>query len=991
MKLVEHIKLTLTQSGLAVGPKGDSAYIAYEKYCIENNIVPISEAEYILAPAQAKIEAENAAAKAAEAETATTNANEAAANADEKAGQAAEATQNAVGATEFALEIANHPTYIGTDHYVYEWNPVTKAYDKTEIYVKGDAFSIAKTYLSVAAMEADFEGTDTKPGDFVLIESGDVDDPDNSKLYVKGSTGWGYLTDLSGAIGFTGKTPQFSIGTVLTGEAGSSASVSISEDGIDANGNPKYLINFAIPKGDKGDKGDTGEKGDTGKNTYQYYFDNTTDDPKLTEAEWTTIQAQMPANELLRQQQEAARVQAEIDRVNSGAALVVDVKAIQPAVAFLKRITADGGTCADKSLLAKFYTEMNQSLANTHALYFFQLGIKERVSGINRFCNKAYDMGPLNNDGVMATEATQSFVGGYIAPNEFRCLKYLQGQTQTGEITIPTKSYLATDSWTLTVMVKPNTESIIWLSATTFIYISNTTLYIKDGSILVLQATIPSGNIGKIAHIEFQYSNGTGVIKYNGTPLATSVLSNTIYITRISRATNIFDGSIYYFHLENVRISEADSQKRYNFLRSLFAEIEGIGIGNQFWQTSNIEQTVAGNGEVIAEIQSSTNTIKLQDGTWDFTNWTPQAGVTISNANTFSANINVGIFKNISLVAGRMNKIIIAGTVTGAQLAIRDTSGTSGQQVVSGTFDTVLYYRGISSTNIYLGAVFGNITSCVITKLQVEEQGWADLTTPAWCYYNNNVALGAVYGKLYNWYAIDLINKYAPQGYRAPSSADFTQLATFLGGTSVAGGKMKKEGLTYWTTPNTGATNESGLSIIAGGYRTPSGAFTRINRYGTLWGVTSPSDSPDLVITEESNSVTITANDNKIQGFNLRYIRTSPVGENRRQIESGFFTTDIASVAKSINVPHGYVITQIRITTTTNVTSIEAKLFNTAGSAVATLITGKACNATSIVFDVAVDQPTQPTDFTVKTTAVGNSTAGVIGMNITVICEKIQI
>ena len=74
-----------------------------------------------------------------------------------------------------------------------------------------------------------------------------------------------------------------------------------------------------------------------------------------------------------------------------------------------------------------------------------------------------------------------------------------------------------------------------------------------------------------------------------------------------------------------------------------------------------------------------------------------------------------------------------------------------------------------------------------------------------------------------------------------------------------------------------------------------------------------------------------------------------------------------------------------------SVTSIEAKLFNTAGSAVATLITGKTCNATSIVFDVAVDQPTQPTDFTVKTTAVGNSTAGVIGMNITVICEKIQI
>lgn len=78
MNVVERIKLTLTQSGLAVGPKGDSAYIAYQKYCIENNIEPITEEEYILAPAQAKLEAENAAAQAAAAELAKNEANEAA-------------------------------------------------------------------------------------------------------------------------------------------------------------------------------------------------------------------------------------------------------------------------------------------------------------------------------------------------------------------------------------------------------------------------------------------------------------------------------------------------------------------------------------------------------------------------------------------------------------------------------------------------------------------------------------------------------------------------------------------------------------------------------------------------------------------------------------------------------------------------------------------------------------------------------------------------
>ena len=97
-------------------------------------------------------------------------------------------------------------------------------------------------------------------GDFVLISS-DVEDEDNSKLYVVQSVtsdkiSYGFLTDMSGARGFTGHTPQLSVGTITTGAAGSLANVSLTENGTDANGNPKYLINFVIPKGDKGDKGD---------------------------------------------------------------------------------------------------------------------------------------------------------------------------------------------------------------------------------------------------------------------------------------------------------------------------------------------------------------------------------------------------------------------------------------------------------------------------------------------------------------------------------------------------------------------------------------------------------------------------------------------------------------------------------------------------------------------------------------------------------------
>lgn len=178
-------------------------------------------------------------------EVATKNANTAASNANEKAVLADTAAAN-------ANDTAEHPTYIGQDHYVYKWNKTAQAYDKTDIYTKGDAFSIKKVYASVANMEADKSNPDITEGDFVLVNTGDVEDPDNAKLYVKADGDFEFLVDMSGAIGFTGKTPQFSMGTISTLEAGSTATATISEDGVDSDGNPKYKINFAIPRGNPG-------------------------------------------------------------------------------------------------------------------------------------------------------------------------------------------------------------------------------------------------------------------------------------------------------------------------------------------------------------------------------------------------------------------------------------------------------------------------------------------------------------------------------------------------------------------------------------------------------------------------------------------------------------------------------------------------------------------------------------------------------------------
>lgn len=163
--------------------------------------------------------------------------------------------QNAETATADANETANHPTYIGTDHYVYKWNKSTKAYDKMDIYCKGDAFSIKKVYSSIAALQADVNKMEVEIGDFVLVNTNNVEDPDNAKLYVKnkkvdGTYSYDFLVDMSGAIGFTGKTPQISIGTV---SKGSNPVVTLSEDGVDGDGNPKYKLNLVLPQGEKGE------------------------------------------------------------------------------------------------------------------------------------------------------------------------------------------------------------------------------------------------------------------------------------------------------------------------------------------------------------------------------------------------------------------------------------------------------------------------------------------------------------------------------------------------------------------------------------------------------------------------------------------------------------------------------------------------------------------------------------------------------------------
>ena len=112
---------------------------------------------------------------------------------------------------------------------------------------------------------------------------------------------------------------------------------------------------------------------------------------------------------------------------------------------------------------------------------------------------------------------------------------------------------------------------------------------------------------------------------------------------------------------------------------------------------------------------------------------------------------------------------------------------------------------------------------------------WENLTTGAWCYYNNDPLNEPIYGKLYNWYAVNDPRGLAPLGKSIPTDEEWTTLTTYLEGEEVAGGKMRETGLCHWSTPNTDATNESGFTALGGGYRVYYGLFFAIGSYGIWW------------------------------------------------------------------------------------------------------------------------------------------------------------
>jgi uncharacterized protein (TIGR02145 family) len=121
---------------------------------------------------------------------------------------------------------------------------------------------------------------------------------------------------------------------------------------------------------------------------------------------------------------------------------------------------------------------------------------------------------------------------------------------------------------------------------------------------------------------------------------------------------------------------------------------------------------------------------------------------------------------------------------------------------------------------------------------------WQNTTNGAYAIYNNDAANNTLYGKLYNWYAVNDTRGLCPSGWHVPSDGEWSTLINYLdpsanGGDTwpnVAGGKLKST--TGWNSPNEGATNESGFTGLPGGYRLANGTYNSIGNYGGWWSST---------------------------------------------------------------------------------------------------------------------------------------------------------
>jgi uncharacterized protein (TIGR02145 family) len=337
-------------------------------------------------------------------------------------------------------------------------------------------------------------------------------------------------------------------------------------------------------------------------------------------------------------------------------------------------------------------------------------------------------------------------------------------------------------------------------------------------------------------------------------------------------------------------ITDLNANTKY-YVRAYATNSEGTGYGNEILFTTSpiiiVPPTVTtGTTTATSSATATSGGNVTSDGGATVTVrgvcWSTSANPTIALSTKTSDGTGTGTFT--SNIPG-----LTANTTYHVRAYATNNAGTGyGEDVTITTYATT-DIDGNNYSSVTIGTQVWMAENLKVTKYNdnatvdipnvTGEAAWTGLTTPAYCWYNNNAAAyKATYGALYNWYTVDAASNggknVCPAGWHVPTDAEWTTLTNYLGGESIAGGKLKEIGTTHWTSPNTGATDETGFTAIPGGARNYDGTFRNIGNYAGWWSATEfgPSSAWSRSLYYNDTDVN-TTDDYKKDGLSVRCLK----------------------------------------------------------------------------------------------------------------------
>jgi uncharacterized protein (TIGR02145 family) len=157
--------------------------------------------------------------------------------------------------------------------------------------------------------------------------------------------------------------------------------------------------------------------------------------------------------------------------------------------------------------------------------------------------------------------------------------------------------------------------------------------------------------------------------------------------------------------------------------------------------------------------------------------------------------------------------------------------------------------------------------------LVTDDKKWQELSTPAYCWLNNDIKNKDIYGALYNWYTVKT-KKLCPKGWHVPTNDEWIELTIFLGDKETAGARLKEAGTTHWKNPLKQGTNDFDFTALPGGLRLVSGIFPEFGMGRAVWwsSTGSATDAWNRGLSFDSDIV-FKGDENVRYGFSVRCLK----------------------------------------------------------------------------------------------------------------------